>query len=400
MGKSMDSWYHMRADFSTFRLEPEKHCHVLLGRRERKQRDLLMNDIEGASYAMEGHKAVVFGDYGRGKTHMCHNLVFQITRRGLKVQPVYIKCSAFTSKEPFSSIFKEFILQLGVEKLRAVADAYVKRSSSGEFPKLSEVVRSDDIAQAMTRGLTAGDDDVVRNTMRWLGGEPKIEMGLVGKSLRPHLADSRDFGAVMRGISQMFIAIEDKVLVYLVDEAERFQDVTNVDTAAHWTASLRELTELPSLGILFFVGALTRNNLPQILLYDEIRRRIGVANYVEFMNPSSQDLSEFLVELFLTCIRKGEAPLEHRDVLTQEEEAAKVPQALTELTQGDPSQLEAYPFTPEAFAAFVDQVSTGDQTQKPSEVLLRVQKIAQRAMRTDKRVIDTKMVEDLASEVF
>jgi hypothetical protein len=234
--------------------------------------------------------------------------------------------------------------------------------------------------------------------MRWLGGDAKVDMGLVSKSIRPQLSDSRDFGAVMRGISQMFITIEDRVPVYLIDEAERIQDVTNVDTASHWTAALRELTELPNVGALFFVGALTRNQLPQILLYDEIRRRIGVANYVEFQNPSREELSEFLGELFSTCIRKGEAPIEHRDVLSPEDSA--VPRDLLELTGNDAEQLRTYPFAPDAFQEFVEQISIGDSTQKPSEVLLRVQKIAQRAMRTNKLMIDVKMVEQLASEVF
>jgi hypothetical protein len=400
MNKTMDTWYHMRKDFSTFRLEPEKHRHILLGRRERKQRDMLMNDIEGASYAMEGHKAVVFGDYGRGKTHMCHNLGFQIARRGLKILPIYIKCSAFTSKEPFNSLFREFIQQLTTEKMRDIAEAYVKRSQHGEVKKLDEIVRSEEIALVMTKGLTAVELDVVRSSMRWLGGDPKVDMGLVSKSIRPQLSDSRDFGAVMRGISQMLITVEGKVPVYLIDEAERLQDVTNVDTASHWTASLRELTELPNVGVLFFVGALTRNQLPQILLYDEIRRRIGVANYVEFQNPSRDELSEFLSELFSTCIRKGEVPEEHRDVLSAEDRDPGVPAALLEATGHDPEQLRTYPFTPEAFQEFVEQVSIGDSTQKPSEVLVRVQKIAQRAMRTDKLVIDVKMVEQLASEVF
>jgi hypothetical protein len=400
MSKTMDTWYHMRKDFSKFRLEPEEHRHILLGRRERKQRDMLLNDIEGASYAMEGHKAVVFGDYGRGKTHMCHNLVFRIGQRGLNVLPIYIKCSAFTSKEPFSSLFRELILQLTTEKMREIAEAYEKRSQRGEVKKLEEVVRSEEIALVMTKGLTAVSIDVVRNSMRWLGGDAKVDMGLVSKSIRPQLSDSRDFGAVIRGISHMLITIEGKVPVYLIDEAERLQFVSNVDTAAQWTASLRELTELPNVGILFFVGALTRNELPVILLYDEIRRRIGVANYVEFQNPSRDEMNEFLIELFSTCIRKGEVPEEHRDVVSAEGRDQEVPKALLELTSDDPEKLRTYPFTPDAFQEFVEQVSTGDSTQKPSEVLVRVQKIAQRAMRADKLVIDVKMVEQLASEVF
>src|SRR5207302_10373500 len=111
-------------------------------------------------------------------------------------------------------------------------------------------------------GLTAVDHDAVRNCMRWLGGEPKVPMALISQALKPQLTDSKEFGAVMRGLSHMFITVDQKVPLYLVDEAERFENVTNVDTFASWLASLRELTEIVDLGLLFFVGAKTRNNLP------------------------------------------------------------------------------------------------------------------------------------------
>lgn len=398
MHKAMDSWYHMRPGFGTFRLEPETHRQLLLGRRERRQRDLLLNDIEAAGYAMEGHKAVVFGDYGRGKTHMCHNLAFEIERRGLKILPVYVKCSAYQSKEPFNSLFRELVLGLTTDRVRTIAEEYVKRSKRGEVRRVEEIVHSEEIALVMTKGLTAVEPDVVRSSMRWLGGDPKVDMGLVSKALRPQITDSRDFGAVMRGLAHMLIAVEGKVPVYLIDEAERLQDVSNVDTFAYWTAALRELTELLNIGVLFFVGALTRNNLPQMLLLDEIRRRIGVANYVEFQNPSRDELREFLVELFSTCIRKGEAPAEHVEVLSEEQRDPTIPAELLALTAGDQERLKAYPFEPEAFDEFVEQVSTGDQSSKPSEVLIRVQKVAQRAMRLGVRLVDSKMVDALASE--
>src|SRR4051794_13373440 len=107
MTKKMETWFFMRPGFSTFRLEPDKHRQFLFGTRERQKRDLLLGEIEGASYSQDGHKAVIFGDYGRGKTHMCHNIVFEIAEKGLDVVPVYIKCSAYTSKEPFRSLFAE-----------------------------------------------------------------------------------------------------------------------------------------------------------------------------------------------------------------------------------------------------------------------------------------------------
>jgi hypothetical protein len=400
MSKTMDSWFFMREGFSTFRLEPEKHRQFMFGTRERQQRDYLLSEIEGASYSHDGHKGVIFGDYGRGKTHMCHNLIFELENRHMPVVPVYVKCSAYTSKEPFHSLFKELVMGHPSAEVNRVATEYARLRAKGEAVPLVDIVQSEDLALVMSKGLTAVESDEVRNCLRWLGGETKVPMGLISKALKPHLTDSREFGAVMRGLSHMFVTVDRRVPLYLVDEAERFENVTNVDTYSMWLASLRELTEIVPVGLMFFVGAKTRNNLPTIVVQDEIVRRIGVANYVEFQNPSRDQLRDFLLELFATFIRKGAAPEPHRAVLSAAAQDTTVPQELTEITGGDASHLETYPFEPAAFTEFIEQVAAGDLSSKPSEVLIRLQKAAQRAIRVDKRVIDSQIVDAISSEGF
>jgi hypothetical protein len=400
MSKTMASWFFMRSGFTTFRLEPDQHPEFLFGNRERQKRDLLLEEIEGASFSNDGHKAVIFGDYGRGKTRMCHNLAYEIGRNDLTVIPLYIKCSSYTSKEPFPSLFKELVGRHSTDAINRIASEYVRRMGSDDVPPLVDIVQSEDIALVMSRGLTAVDHDVVRNSMRWLGGDAKVPMGLISQALKPQLTDSREFGAVMRGLSQMLITVEHKVPLYLIDEAERFQNVANVDTYWSWLAALRELTEIVNAGFMFFIGANTRNDLPTILVQEEVMRRIGVANYMEFQNPGRDDLREFLLELLGTFIRKGEAPEPHRSILSDAARDSAVPQALIELTEGDSRRLETYPFEPDAFDEFVEQLTASDKSSKPSEALIRLQKAAQRAMRTDVRLIDTKMVTAVGSEGF
>jgi hypothetical protein len=404
----MDSWFFMRPGFSTFRLEPDRHKQFLFGFQERAQRDYLMREVEGASYSSDGHKAVVFGDYGRGKTHLCQNLSFEIARRHMNILPVYVKCSAYGAKESFSSFFKELVARLRTEELRRVATDYARRVQAGEATPLADVINSEDIAFVMTEGLAAVSMSSVRNSMRWLGGEAKVPMGNIedpesrrGRGLlKPQLDDSIEFGTVMRGLAHLFREVDNKVLLFLVDEAERFQNVTHVDTYWKWLAALRELTEIVGTGMMFFIGAVSRNDLPAILVQDEIVRRVGVANYVEFQNPSREDLSEFLVELFATFIRKGEVPELHRNVLPPEALGTTVPPELAALTEGDPARLKAFPFEPAALDEFVGQLATGTRANKPSEALIRLQKVAQRAIGEGKRVIDSPLVEAAASEGF
>src|SRR2546428_13188875 len=104
---SFRDWFFMRKGFDSFRLEPDKHRQLLLGKQDRAQRDPLLANLEEAAYALEGHKSVVYGDFGRGKTHQSKNIMWETQRRQLPIHPVYVKCTEYKSKEPFSSFFKE-----------------------------------------------------------------------------------------------------------------------------------------------------------------------------------------------------------------------------------------------------------------------------------------------------
>src|SRR5258708_36195685 len=100
MEKSLASWFFLRPTITTFQLEPEQHPEFIFGTRERSQRDHLLGEIEGASFGDAAFKAVVFGDYGRGKARMSQNLRFETQRHSLRIGPRYVQCSSFTSHAP------------------------------------------------------------------------------------------------------------------------------------------------------------------------------------------------------------------------------------------------------------------------------------------------------------
>lgn len=400
MDKTIEQWFFMRPGFDTFRLEPDKHRQYMFGHRDRQLRDVLLGSIEESCFSREGHKATVYGDYGRGKTHQCHNIIFEITKRELPLVPVYIKCPAWKTKEPFQSLFKEMIIRHRSEDLRRVATEYEKKVQAGTAQPLRDIVDFEDIAEVMSKALVAINIDEVKKAMRWLGGEPKIEMSTMFPALQPQLTDSREFGAVLRGMAHMYQTVEHKVLLYLVDEAERFQNVTNTDAYFTWLASLRELTEILGVALVFQIGAKTRNDLPTIFVQDEIIRRIGLSNYLELNNPGQTELRDFIDELLRTTIRKGEVPDVHKRVMSPEAYDPSIPPDLYAIVDSDDAKLAAYPFDPDALDLFVTELSTGGFANKPSEVLVRLQKYALRAMRYDSQIITEKIVQEVNAEGF
>ncbi|MFC2171391.1 hypothetical protein ACFLU6_02015 [Acidobacteriota bacterium] len=400
MTKTMKEWFFMREGFETFRLQPEKHSRYLFGEKDNQHRDRLLESLQEAAYSRDGHKAAVYGDYGRGKTHLCHNVIYEISKRALPFVPVYFKCGAFKKKEAFSSLFREMVFRHTSDQLNEVATEYEQRVRSGTAQGLNEIVASEDISRVMSKGLTAPNPDAVKVSMRWLGGEPKIDLTYLGGSLKPQLADPDDFGSVMRGLSHMFLEVREQVPVYIIDEAERFENITDPDTFFGWLACIRELTELPNIGMIMMIGAKTRDELPTIFVQDEIIRRIGAANYVELQNPGQEAIRSFLLEQLQTSIRKGPVPEAQIEAVDSSALDDEVPQELLDITGNDDMRLQMYPFAPDAFDEFVQQISIGERSNKPSEAQLRLQKSAQRAMRLNQRMITPDIVEAVGNEGF
>ena len=398
MTKTMRDWFFMRDGFERFRLVPERHSRYLFGKDDRQKRDQLLTSLEEACYSQDGYKAAFYGDYGRGKTHQCHNLIYEVARRNIGVLPVYVKCGAFKKKEPFSSLFRELVGRHKTEDLKRVASEYLTKTQQRSVAPLVDIVNSKDVADVMTSGLTTPNPEVVRTSQRWLGGEAKVNIHSVAPGLKAQLTDSGDFGAVIRGISHMFVTVDGTVPLYIVDEAERFENVTDTDTFYIWLAAMRELTEIHGVGMLFMIGARNRDDLPTLFVQSEIIRRIGTSNYMEFLNPGKEDLREFLLEQMQTTIRKGPVPDSQADIVEAGARDETIPQELLTITEGDEERLRTYPFQPDAFDEFVTQLVSGEYANKPSETQIRLQKAAQRAMRLDARTIDTAIVQQIEND--
>jgi len=400
--KSPSEFFFMRDGFQTFSLEPEKHNFLLFGRRDREQRDHLLDHLEEASYSFEGYKSVVLGDYGRGKTHQSQNLKYEIGKRELSLYPIYVKCIEFKAKEPFGTFFKELILNIQTAELKRMAQAYEERTLKEEVPPLEKVIGDEDVARVFRNGLTAPSLDVVRLSMRWLGGEQKLDMHQVTGSVPlPPILVSKQFGSVMKGLVQLFREIEGAVPVYLIDEAQRFIQVTNSDLYWSWLAALRDLTEIVGVAFIFFIGSKNRDELPPMFLADELMTRIGVSNYVEFFNQGRDDLREFLNELFQTIIQKGPVPEAVKPVLTEKfgrEIDETVPQELLDIVSQSGEPLETYPFTEEAFEQLVQNCASSEYSNRPREVLKLVQKATSRALRKGSRLVDTNILEAVSKE--
>lgn len=397
----LHDWFFMRNGFNSFRLDPETHSAFLFGDRDRALRDALLESLEEGCIGAEGYKAVVYGDYGRGKTHQCQNLIHEIEKASLPIQPVYVKCTEYGTKEPFSSLFSQMLAGLGAKNINVRFHDYQHKVRDGEADAFEKLASSDSLVKGF-EALAHPNEGIVRTALRWLGGEKltRSEVEQVGAGLPMQVSLSRDFSSVMRVFSHVFRAIDDKSIVFFVDEAERLSYIANRDVEASWAASMRSLTDLIDVGYIFFVGANRRDEIPALLTWDEVATRIGLVNYINLLNPSREDLRQWVEELFQTFIRKGEVPEPLRDVVGPVSADIDVPEGISSVVKGSDAGLRAYPFSPEALDEFLDQSVTDELAGKPREVLIRIQRAATRAARLRQPIITTEIIDKIRGEVF
>jgi hypothetical protein len=404
---SMPDALFMREGFRDLRLEPETHSQFLFGDRDRKIRDELLEGIEEGHLGGEGHKAVRYGDYGRGKTQQSQNLIYEIDHRELPVKPVYVKCTEYKKNEPFSTLFTQMITSLGTQEVNALATEFQRRVSAQEVQPLEDIIASEEILEVFKR-LSHPTLEYVRYAMKWLGGDSSLtkpERNQLMTGLGNPVSVSRDFSEVMRGFAHMYQSVEDRMLIFFIDEAERLNLITHPDTFWSWTACWRELTDIVAVGFIFLVGAKTRDDLPLLLINDEILTRIGSTNYKDILNPGRDELKAWVLEFLQTLFRKGDvpAPLQNAVAVTVGQETVddtEIPEELWQLVGEDQEALIAYPFTPEALEAFITQCLTEEYANKPREVLKRMRKAAAKAVMQGKRQIDEDIVEEIQGGGF
>src|SRR5439155_22259807 len=153
-------------------------------------------------------------------------------------------------------------------------------------------------------------------------------------------------------------------------------------------------------GYIFFVGANSQDEIPEMLTWDEIATRIGTANYWHLPNPGQEAMKQWVLELFQTFVLKGEVPAPLRRALGPAADHTEMPPALRQILGDDPAAREAYPFTPDALEAFVNQSVSDQFANKPREILKRVQRAAARAVRLGEQRIDEATLEAIRGDGF
>ncbi len=374
MPKIMSQWFNLRPEFTSFVIDAEKHAKYLFGNEDRALRDELVLSLKECSYSQRGQHAIIYGNAGRGKTHLANHLVWTAQNANddeFALELVYVDCPPISSaKTPINVFFGQMLRSIPVAVMKRIVNSYLGKAVQDAKAKdrVAKALQNNGPIYAVLENMGVGTERFVKSALGWLGGdnEPQVATQFdAPKQITDEAQIARNVGA----IGEMLLAGEGKNLIFLIDEAERLQTILSGDQYYIWLSALRQIFRKPPLGLILFVIASNRDDVPQVLWEEEVSSVIGSNNIHECSNFAKQQAESFLKEL-LECVIDRQAP------------------ATTEILQNTGEQVETYPFTADAFDEFVTHHTIGSATSIPREIINSLERSARRAMTLNKKLID------------
>jgi Cdc6-like AAA superfamily ATPase len=375
-------WFHLKPQFTSFKLVPQEHACYLFGERDNKLRDELLMSLKECAYSERGYHSIIWGSSGRGKTHLANNLLVQAKSNDLPLELVYVDCPTIKSaKEPLKTFFSSVFKSIPPKTVKRFVTKFVEEKDAHpdwEKRVLIELNQDRVIYRAITEGLVLPHEGTVRGILGWLGGESYRNISNIVDNAPEQLEDggqiARNFGA----LGDMLLLAEGKNLIFLVDEAERLQTIQSGEQYWTWLSALRESFRRTSVGVILFIIASNTDYIPRILMEHEIYNRIGASNIFSSPPFDPPDAESFLTQLLAAMIQRDPLPESLRQILAEADEP-----------------VQYYPFTQDAFKEFIQHHSIGTEENKPQELLNHLERAAQRAITRGNKLIDVEVLQQV-----
>jgi len=274
--------YGLRQEY--FSINPKKEFQVFLARGEEFQK--FYEDLVATMNVERIPHYVLYGSFGVGKTHFLLHLKYRIAERA---DGVYVATPSCHRRTSFVEFYRAVVSAIGRTTVTDLLARAVKNRA-----KLSELGLSEDLAYVIDKAMKSKASFLL---WKFISGE-KLKAAEAEKleTVRPQLS-AEDAVSILNTIAIQYRKINKKPLLLLVDE---FETTINLggDAKVEFTEALRSIVdEGSSIGVVFALTARAIAEIPEPLELDQVKRRIGVTNYVEFDEYKDEELEKFMREV-------------------------------------------------------------------------------------------------------
>jgi GTPase SAR1 family protein len=332
---TMQDWFGLKDGHNDFMIETDGDARLFFARKE------LDKDLHGrlrrAFRTENPPKLVLYGDWGVGKTHTMRHMEHVIeTTNDFQAMVVFVELPDITAKSTFQVAHAALLDALGFERAKRWVLHFQTQHQSDAQEQIREFTQSGDIATAFANVLGFGEAS--RIAWDWLRGLSLSASDARLAGLPPALTQSNHLVKVLEMMGRLAREAEDKLLVFMLDEATKLGNVTNSDAVNHWLNAFKLLADQQAKDIGFILSGswIDTDDMALPLQDMQVMSRFGESNYIQLHNLDEVATEEFIRALLAEWIEPSA-----RDKLIAEHGAEADGESLDDST---------FPFTKEGLS--------------------------------------------------
>ena len=294
--QTMKEWFGLTDGHEDFSIETDADAELFFARAKLDKE--LQSILRKAFRTNSPPKMVLYGDWGVGKTHTMRHMEFSIeNKEKFDATVVFVEMPDVTAKSTFQVVHAALLDALGVENAKRWTTQFQADNPNDALQQIQDFTQSGDIATAFGNLLAMGEG--ARIAWDWLRGLALSASDARLAGLPPSLSQSGQYVRVLQMLGRLSQQVDQKMLVFMVDEATKLGYVTNADSVNHWINALKLLSDPGNkeVGLIISGSWIDPDDSPLPLQDEQVAGRFGEAHYLRLHNLDENDAAEFMSDL-------------------------------------------------------------------------------------------------------
>ncbi len=294
--QTMQEWFGLKEGHRDLTIETDSDAQLFFARHELDEQ---LHAILRRSFRTgTPPKMVLYGDWGVGKTHTMRHLEYVIeTNDDFPAIVVFVELPDITTKSTFQVAHAALLDALGLPRAKQWVLQFQTRYPTDAQDRIRDFAQSGDISTAFANLLALGEGS--RIAWDWLRGFAISTGDARLAGLPPSLTQSNSFVKVLQLFGRLAQEVEDKLLVFMLDEATKLNYVSNSDAVNHWTNAMKLLADQQTKEVGFIVSGswVDPDDMALPLQDQQVVSRFGEPNYILLHRLDEDDTKAFISAL-------------------------------------------------------------------------------------------------------